>query len=92
MPDLDGLTGRKDLQALRLSLDPGHEQLSVVKGTDPVALIDTRTFAVRMPAEAPAEEQDSTSIVPWLARGIATLLLAAALARSLRRRRPATSH
>ena len=46
--DLDGLTGRKDLQMLRLALDPGQARLSVVKGTDPVALIDTRTFAVRM--------------------------------------------
>ena len=90
--DLDGLTGRKDLQALRLSLDPGQEQLSVVKGTDPVALIDTRTFAVRTPAEAAAEEQDSTSIVPWFAGGIAALLLGAAVARILRRRRLATSH
>jgi hypothetical protein len=89
--DLDGLTGRRDLQALRLSLDPGQEQLSVVKGTDPVALIDTRTFAVQMPAEAPAEEQESTSIVPWVAGGIATLLLGTAVARVLRRRRLATS-
>ena len=89
--DLDGLTGRKDLQALRLSLDSGQEQLSVVKGADPVALIDTRTFAVQMAAEAAAEEPDSTSIVPWLAGGIAALLLGAALARTLRRRRLATS-
>jgi hypothetical protein len=85
--DLDALTGRKDLQMLRLSLDPGQEQLSVVKGTDPVALIDTRTFAVRTPTEAPAEEQDSTSIVPWVVGGIAALLVAAALSWALRRRR-----
>lgn len=90
--DLDGLTGRKDLQMLRLALDPGQERLSVVKGADPVALIDTRTFAVRMPAEAAAEEEDSTSIVPWLTGGIATLLLGGAVARILRRRRLATSH
>ena len=64
----------------------------MVKGSEPVALIDTRTFAVRTPAEAAAEDQDSTSIVPWLAGGIATLLLGAAVARTLRRRRLATSH
>jgi hypothetical protein len=91
--DLDGLTGRKDLQALRLSIDPGQEQLSVVKGADPVALIDTRTFAVKIAAEAaPPEDESSSSAAPWLAGGLVALLLAATVARTLRRRRPATSH
>jgi len=85
--DLDGLAGRRDLSELRLAVDAGQERLSVVKGADPVALIDTRTFAVQMPAEADAEEQGSTSIVPWLAGGIAALLFAAALSWTLRRRR-----
>jgi hypothetical protein len=90
--DLDGLTGRKDLQALRLSLDSGQEQLSVVKGADPVALIDIRTFAVRMADATTAEDESSSSMAPWLAGGLVTLLLGAAVARILRRRRPATSH
>jgi hypothetical protein len=90
--DLDALTGRKDLQALRLSLDSGQEQLSVVKGADPVALIDIRTFAVRMADATTAEDESSSSMAPWLAGGLVTLLLGAAVARILRRRRPATSH
>ena len=85
--DLDGLTGRKDLQALRLALDPGQERLSVVKGADPVALIDTRTFAVQMPDAAPSKDESSSSVVPWLVGGLVTLLLLAVLSRTVRRRR-----
>jgi hypothetical protein len=64
----------------------------VVKRSDPVALIDTRTFAVQTPDATGGEGEGGSSIVPWLAGGLVTLLLGGALAGILRRRRLATSH
>lgn len=85
--DLDALTGRKDLFELRLAVDPRRETLTVVKGALPVALIDTRSFAVTTPAPAAAADQGSASVVPWVAGGCAALLAAVAASWVLRRRR-----
>jgi hypothetical protein len=43
--DLDALAGRRDLSALRLTLDPGHHSLTVASRAEPLAVIDTRTAA-----------------------------------------------
>jgi hypothetical protein len=99
--DLHGLMGYPNLFELRLDLGDGGGALMVVDGSEPLAVIDTRTFRVSEPREpaagapkagrtAPAEDAES---VPWvLVAGLGlTVVLSAAGTVALRRRpsRPA---
>src|SRR3954471_24097701 len=53
--DLDALTGRGDLFALRLQLADGGRRLAIAKQSKPLLLVDTHSFAVTKPhAAAPA--------------------------------------
>lgn len=52
--DLDALAARADLMDLRLRLEDAGMTLAIVNGDQPEALVDTRTFAVRPAAAAPA--------------------------------------
>ena len=45
--DLDGLTGRKDLQALRLGVSGDGSSFSVLDGRQALFVVDTGTFRVR---------------------------------------------
>jgi hypothetical protein len=45
--DLDGLTGRKDLQALRLGVSGDGSRFSVLDGRQALFVVDTETFRVR---------------------------------------------
>jgi hypothetical protein len=84
--DLDGLTGRRDLFELRLRLDAGEGRLSVVKGREPLALVDTKTFQVSAPAADGREGGGSGALSVALAVA-ATLLFAGVLSAVVRRRR-----
>jgi hypothetical protein len=52
--DLDALTGRNDLYDLRLALAPDERTLELRTGDEPLAVIDTTTFAVSEPEAAPS--------------------------------------
>ena len=54
--DLHGLMGRGDLYDLRLAVSEDGSTLEVRGGSDAVAVVDTRTYEVGEPAEAPAVE------------------------------------
>lgn len=95
--DLDELAGRMDLYDLRLGVGDGGGTLAVVADSEPVALVDTRTFRVREPAETeegpsaaprPAAQAEDGGL-PWplvAAPGVGVLLAAAAALVALRRR------
>jgi hypothetical protein len=84
--DLDALTGRPDLGALRLSV--GGETVTLQSPDGPVLVVDRTSFAVREPQaatrRAPAAPSDGGSDVPWTAVGAGAaaiaLIAAAALA------------
>jgi hypothetical protein len=97
--DLDSLKGRGDLMALRLRIGGGGRSLTVVHRDEPLAVVDTRTFAVGPPgalpaaAKAPPEAAGSTAPWPWFAAAGAALLLLLATRRFLRSGRiPRTAH
>jgi hypothetical protein len=52
--DLHALGGRKDLYALRLAVGAGGGTLTVRDGARPLAVVDTASFRVHEPGEAPA--------------------------------------
>ncbi len=54
--DLHGLMGRGNLYDLRLAVSGDGTTLEVRDGSDAVAVVDTRTYEVGEPAEAPAVE------------------------------------
>lgn len=54
--DLHGLMGRGDLYDLRLAVSEDGSTVEVHGGSDAVAVVDTRTYEVAEPAEAPAVE------------------------------------
>ena len=54
--DLHGLMGRGDLYDLRLAVSEDGTTLEVRGGSDAVAVVDTRTYEVAEPVEAPAVE------------------------------------
>jgi hypothetical protein len=94
--DLPGLAGA-DLSAVRLVLAPGGDTLRVVGPNGALALVDTRTFAVRPPAPAPAPPPARRAAAPaggdppWALAAFALVALAAlgAVLRRVVRRRPA---
>jgi hypothetical protein len=96
--DLDSLTMR-DLSMPRLRLDRGGARLVLGSGSTPLALVDTRTFAVSEPGNPPATrvarsgDSDGGLSTPLLgAAGVAVLLGAGVLSLTVRRRRrPATT-
>jgi hypothetical protein len=90
--DLDALTGRNDLYALRLRLGQGGRRLEVLRHAKPVLFVDTRSFKVTeprpaaRPAPAPPANQDGRAIWPWVAAAAVLLaLLGIASARPLAR-------
>jgi hypothetical protein len=87
--DLDALAGRDDLPYLRLRLDGGT--LSVMKGTRPLLLVDTKSFRVSEPGESASTSDHGRSWLPIGAGAAALLLAAASAAFFLRRRRLATA-
>lgn len=96
--DLDSLTVR-DLGTPRLRVDRAGSRLVLDDGTRPLALVDTKTFAVSDPEAAPATELTGTgrsedALAKRLlgAAGIAFLLAAGCVSlRARRRRRPVTT-
>lgn len=52
--DLHGLVGHPELFDLRLEVDAGGGTITVLDGSEPLAFIDARTFAVREPVEPAA--------------------------------------
>lgn len=96
--DLDELGGYADLYRLRLDVNPGRGTLTVRDGEEPLAVVDTRTFAVSKPGElAPARPARPTRSsttrsdggFPWAfaaAPGLGLLLAAAGAVYALRRR------
>jgi hypothetical protein len=80
--DLDSLQGRQDVLALRLRVGSGGRSLAVVKGDEPLAVVNTRTFAVGPPgaalpaaAKARPEAAGGATLWPWVAAAGALLLL-----------------
>jgi hypothetical protein len=94
--DLPGLAGA-DLSAVRLVMARGGDTLRVVGSNGPMALVDTRTFAVRSPAIAqprpspPRAAAPAGGDPPWALAAVALAALAAlaAVLRRIARRRPA---
>ncbi len=92
--DLHGLAGYPNLSELRLQVGPGGETITVLDGPERLAIIDTRTFTVREPAEevvAAGGIPDERSALPWALLGalFGAVLLALATARRLKKaRRP----
>jgi hypothetical protein len=88
--DLDGLAGRNDLFELRLVVDAGSDELNVVDGTQPVAVIDAKTFRVSAPERDAGGSREGDAGTPaarlWIV-GIAALLVTVMLTLVLRRRR-----
>jgi hypothetical protein len=86
--DLDNLAGRSDVAAMRLRLRPAGSALEVTAAGEPVARVDTNSFAVTTPlapARAitqapPSRPEDGKTPLWWLAAGAAGLALAAAAA------------
>ncbi|MFL5931164.1 MAG: hypothetical protein ACJ75P_07900 [Gaiellaceae bacterium] len=96
--DLDSLTVR-DLGTPGLHLDRAGSRLVLDDGKTPLALVETKTFAVSEPGPAPATDltgtgrSDDAFAKPLLgAAGIAVLLAAGGVSlRARRRRRPVTT-
>jgi hypothetical protein len=101
--DLEMLAPQEDLSRVRLRLSPDGRRLDVRDGSELVASVDARTFAVSEPGEAapaatrePATRRDAVappggddSGVPWPALLLAAaVLVGAAGLVTLRRRRP----
>ncbi|MDX6583089.1 MAG: hypothetical protein QOI10_2273 [Solirubrobacterales bacterium] len=95
--DLDGIN-RADMYMLRLNVDPGSGQITVLDQGSPVALVDSQTFTVSEPAapEIADSVADGTSDsgglgwIGWAALGGGLALIAGlALLLRLRRRAPA---
>jgi hypothetical protein len=96
--ELDELGGYADLYRLRLDVNPGPGTLTIRDGDEPLAVVDTRTFAVSEPSELasgrPARLPRSSTTrsdggFPWAfaaAPGLGLLLAAAAAVYALRRR------
>jgi hypothetical protein len=84
--DLDALAGRSDLFNLRLRVHSGN--VTVVRGNEPLALLDTVKFKVRAP-QATAVAGTTRNRSPWafIAAPAAGLLLAAAAIGFVRLRR-----
>jgi hypothetical protein len=99
--DLDQLTN-DDAGAARLSLSGDGGQLRVTGEAGPLLVVDTKTFAVRRPAPAPAaaaalhraapaSRPDGGGGVPWELALIALVPLAGIALVAVRRRRPVRS-
>jgi hypothetical protein len=96
--DLDSLTLR-DLRTPRLRVDRAGSRLVLDDVTTPLALVDTKSFAVSEPEAAPATEltgtgrsEDALAKSLLGAAGIAVLLAAGGVSlRARRRRRPVTT-
>jgi hypothetical protein len=93
--DLHGLAGHPHLADLRLDVDPGGGAVTVLDGSERVAVIDARTFAVREPVEPAARRAPASSDgPPWgvlaALAGAAVLALTASLRFATRRRGRAT--
>jgi hypothetical protein len=98
--DLPILAGA-DVSGVRLIVAPGGASLRIVGPNGPIALVDTRTFAVRPPARAPALQSSSRAAAPaggdppWAPAAIALAALVAlgvVLRRAARRRRAPVAH
>jgi len=91
--DLPALAGA-DLSELRLRLGRAGATLRIERHGEPLALIDTRTFAVKRPASAqprpPAGSTGDGGALPW-ALTVVPLAILAGLALVARRRRHITS-
>lgn len=89
--DLPQLTGRQGLYMLRLGVEDSGSRLAVLdrppgpEGSRPLLNVDTETFAVTR--AAPAVTESSGGLPAWLAIGLGTGALAAALAWLAARRR-----
>ena len=87
--DLDALTGRRDLQALRLDVASDGREFSVVDAKRrPLAVVDAKTFRVSAATSGAAESAGGDgSLSPglWLA-GVAVLLSIGAVVLFMRRR------
>jgi hypothetical protein len=97
--DLDGLTS-DDVGEARLVLTDGGATLRVDGPAAPLTLVDTRSFAVRKPAAAPARPApaptpppaDSGAGVPWELAPVALIALTALALVARRRRARAAVH
>jgi hypothetical protein len=94
--DLHGLMGYPNLYDLRLDPGDGGDTLTVLDGSEPLAVIDTRTFRVSEPPEPapatvkprPAAPAEGSGSGPWglvAALGL-TVVLSAGAALAVRRR------
>jgi hypothetical protein len=90
--DLDMLTARDDLFQLRLRTTVDGDTLEIVKGTQPVQVVDTRTWTVhdpppaaRRPPKATPHNDGGVAIWPWAVAVALLALLAAVSVRPLAR-------
>ena len=92
--DLEDIS-REDMYMLRLSVDPGSGQITVLDQGAPVAVVDPETFEVSDPpapepaATTPADDSGGASWIGWAAVGGGLLLIAGLAVGLWRRRRPA---
>ncbi len=88
--DLDHLAGARDPGAMKLEVNRSSGEMGVLDAGRPVAIVDTRTFDVTVPAPARPREQAAEEGSPWRAAGGAAALLGGGLVvLRLRRRRAA---
>jgi hypothetical protein len=85
--DLDALSGRSDLFDLRLAIQEGGDRLSVVAQSEPLALIDTRSFRVNAPRAAAPSNPDQEVPATLIALAAGGLVLAVGVPLAVRRRR-----
>jgi hypothetical protein len=92
--DLEDIS-RKDMYMLRLNVDPGSGQITVLDQGAPVAVVDPQSFEVSdppspEPAAAASSDDDSggASWIGWAAVGGGLLLIAGLAGALWRRRRP----
>ena len=86
--DLDGLTGRDDLQALRLGVSGDGTSFSVLDGRQALFVVDTKTFRVRevTARDAGGAGSDDGGLPPLWTAGVIALVCLGGIVALVRRR------